>query len=68
MGIRIDRNKINALPKKLQEWAEDVEYKARMTDQSLHDALCDLQEGSDRLSEEECCRLMEAMDEYWDIY
>lgn len=67
MGIRIDRTKVDQLSETLKAWAEDVEQKARQTDQSLHDALVDLQDQSlTPLSHAQCVELMSALDEHWD--
>lgn len=69
MSLRVDEHKVKLLPKVLQCWAIDVEHKARFTDQSFHDSLCDIQEEKSidkQLSKEDCITLMEAMDSYWD--
>lgn len=62
-----ERKLISDLPLKLQKLAEEVEAVSISTDQSFHDAMCDIWESdSSSYNEEEIRMTLEAMGAYWD--
>lgn len=62
-----ERKVIADLPLKLQKLAEEVEEVSISTDQSFHDAMCDIWESnSSSYTEEEVRMTLEAMGAYWE--
>jgi len=61
------REAISLLPTKLKALAEEIEHEAGNSDQSFHDAMCDLYESNpSEYTQEEIETTLTAMGSYWD--
>jgi hypothetical protein len=65
--FHVKAEKIEVLSENLKGWAQNVLHRAQFNELSVHDALCELQEQElVRLSNNDCEKLMIAMDSYWE--